>query len=191
MSDAPKPGPVPDAEAHDDQASAEASGGQNSKWLALVAGGCGLGAFITGLVIVALLAPAKPAPPPPPPAPPVMETAEVELPEIVVKAQHSGRMVTLAIHLSLEMQTKGSALILQSRLPAFREAFAVSAARLVASSGSTVSADALKAAATDTANEILTRTKCADLAPATQAQGCTPGSEFPVGAAFVRNIVAY
>ena len=165
--------------------------GENRKWLAMVAGGGGLGAFITGLVIVALLAPAKPAPPPPPPAPPVMETAEVDLPEIVVRAEHNGRRVTLAVHVSLEMQTKGSALILQSRLPAFQEAFVASAAELVAGSGATVSADALKAAATNTANEILSRTKCADLAPATQAQGCTPGSEFPVGAAFVRNIVAY
>jgi hypothetical protein len=57
----------------------------------LVAGGGGLGAFITGLVIVALLAPAKPAPPPPPPAPPVMEATDVELPEIVVRAKHNGR----------------------------------------------------------------------------------------------------
>jgi hypothetical protein len=191
MSGAPKTGPVADEEGHGEATAPEASGGQDSKWLALVAGGGGLGAFVTGLVIVALLAPAKPAPPPPPPAPPVMEATGVELPEIVVKAQHSGRMVTLAVHLSLEMQTKGSALILQSRLPAFQEAFADLATRLVAGSGSTVSADALKAAATDTANEILSRTKCADLAPATQAQGCTPGSEFPVGAAFVRNIVAY
>ena len=165
--------------------------GDQGPWLALVAGGGGLGAFITGLVIVALLAPAKPAPPPPPPAPPVMETADVDLPEIVVRAEHNGRRVTLAIHISLEMQTKGSALILQSRLPAFQEAFVASAASLVAGSGATVSADALKAAATSTANDILSRTKCADLASATQAQGCTPGSEFPVGAAFVRNIVAY
>ena len=191
MSGAPKTDPVAHAQTHGDEALPEAEGGQDRKWLALVAGGGGLGAFITGLVIVALLAPAKPAPPPPPPAPPVMETADVDLPEIVVRAEHNGRRVTLAIHISLEMQTKGSALILQSRLPAFQEAFVASAASLVAGSGATVSADALKAAATSTANDILSRTKCADLASATQAQGCTPGSEFPVGAAFVRNIVAY
>lgn len=191
MSAPPKPDPAPDAEPPGDEASPRPPGGQGRKWLVLVAGGGGLGAFITGLVIVALLAPAKPAPPPPPPAPPVMEATDVELPEIVVRAKHNGRLVTLAISLSLQMQTKGSALILQSRLPAFQEAFTVSAARLVDGAGPTVSAEALKAAATDTANEILARTRCADLASATQAQGCTPGSEFPVGAAFVRNIVAY
>jgi len=191
MSGAPKPGPTDHADAHGEEGASPAASGNDSKFLLLVGAGGGLGAFITGLAIVALLAPAPPPPPPPPPAPPVMEASPVDLPEIVIKAQHDGRVVALALRISLEMQTKGSALIIQSRLPAFQEAFVQSAERLLAASGSTVSAAALKDAATEVANGILSRTRCSDLAAATQAQGCTPGSEFPVGAAFIRNIMAY
>ncbi len=191
MSAPPKPDPAGHADAHGGEGAPPASSGSDRKFLLLVGAGGGLGAFITGLAIVALLAPAPPPPPPPPPAPPVMEASPVDVPELVIKAQHDGRVVSLALRISLEMQTKGSALIIQSRLPAFQEAFLESAERLLATSGSTVSADALKAAATGVANDIMSRTKCSDLAPATQAQGCTPGSEFPVGSAFIRNIVAY
>ena len=191
MSAPPKPDPADQADAHGGEGAPPAGHGQDTRWMLLVGVGGGLGAFITGLVIVALLAPAPPPPPQPPPAPPVMEASPVDLPELVIKAQHNGRLVALALRISLEMQTKGSALIIQSRLPAFQEAFVKSAEQLLAASGPTVSVDALKGAATGVANEIMSRTKCSDLAPATQAQGCTPGSEFPVGSAFIRNIVAY
>ena len=194
MSGAPKPAPAAHAESHGDEGAPPASHGPDRKFMLMAGVGGGVGAFITGLVIVALLAPAKPAPPPPPeppPAPPVMEASPVDLPEIVVKAQHDGRLVALALRISLEMQTKGSALIIQSRLPAFQEAFTISAERLLAASGTAISADDLKQAATKVANEILSHTKCSDLAAATAAQGCTPGSEFPVGSAFIRNIMAY
>ena len=167
------------------------AGGFDTRRFVMVAAGAGLAAFVVGAAVFAMLAPAPPPPPPEPPPPPVIEPTNVDLPDLMVHSVVGKRKISLGLRISLEVPTKGAALIIQSRLPAFREEFVAAATAILARSGSTLSANELKKAAEEVANGIIARTSCDDLDPATRAQGCTPGSEMPVRSVVLKSLMSY
>jgi len=138
-----------------------------------------LSAFGLGFGAVALLRPVpKPLaavePPPPPPQP-----TDLKLAGFVVRGTVGGRPVGISADLTIMLPSKASFLILQSRVPFLREmVFGILSGHL-ATGGDEHDEDRLRQELLDLVNEVIASLSCADLPPATRAEGCYDGQELP------------
>jgi flagellar basal body-associated protein FliL len=181
MSKSKAPEPEETAPSADEAATPSGRRGLLGSRAVVIGGGVALAlfAFALGFGAVALMRPApKPVaevePPPPPPQP-----TEFKLAEFVVRGTGGGRPVGLSAVITIMLPSKASFLILQSRTPFLRETIFGILSGHLATGGDEHDEDRLRAEVLNLVNKVIASITCADLPPATRAEGCYGGQELP------------
>lgn len=152
----------------------------------------GLVLFVGVLVGVSLFSRQPVKEPEPEPPPLVLKRNTFPVPQMVVRSTSGGVSVMAAMQVEIDLPTTGSMLILRSNQPILLERIQASLEQNLA--GYRASDNAVQEVATaisDIANDIIRSVRCADLPAATQAEGCSTGSELPVVETVVRKLVFY
>jgi len=155
-----------------------------------LAGGLVLFAGVLAGVSLSSRQPEKEPEPEPPPL--VLKRTSFPVPQMVVRSTSGGATVTAAMQIEIGLPTTGSMLILRSNQPYLLERIQANLEQNLAGYSASGNAVQLVASAvTDIANDIIRSVRCADLPAATQAEGCSNGSELPVVETVVRKLVFY
>lgn len=169
------------------EAEADAGKGPIGRRLAAMAA-MGLLAIGIGFGTVAMLG-SKPAPKsevaPPPPSP-----TELGLSEFVARGTVRGRPAGISLLMTVNLPSQASYLILRSRTPVVRELVAnLLEGYLGGDEGG--GDEKLRADILRVLDAIIASTRCAELPPATRAEGCHGGQELPVTGIVVRRLIRF
>ena len=161
--------------------------------LALALGFAGGVVLFAGVLVgVSLFSQQPKKEPEPEPPPLVLKLTTFPVPQMVVRSTSGGASVMAAMQVEINLPTTGSMLILRSNQPYLLERIQASLEQnLAAYRASDAAVQKVASAITDIANDIIRSVRCADLPAATQAEGCSNGSELPVVETVVRKLVFY
>ena len=172
------------------EAEADAGKGPIGRRLAAVAAMAAMGLLAIGIGFgtVAMLG-SKPAPQaevaPPPPSP-----TELGLSEFVARGTVRGRPAGISLLMTVNLPSQASYLILRSRTPVVRELVTdLLEGYLGGDEGG--GDEKLRADILRVLDAIIASTRCAELPPATRAEGCHGGQELPATGIAIRRLIRF